>query len=209
MRKPYLIASIVLLWVFAFGLVIGVAGTALFLRHRVEQRLENNEIMPWMLRRFGHELNRELQFTPMQRDAVQQELQALHRELQAVSREAAPQVRSAFQDTLTNISAVLDPIQRDKLQRERERIFSYFRLGPGHGRPPPPGGDAFAPGAGVRPPPPGGFFNRDPDRRPPLRFPRRDNPDTPTPELPTEPQLPGSDAPPPDNADEPAPTPSP
>lgn len=132
--------------VFVTGVLAGLAGGHLF----YVRRLMHADGPPRFAgERFSRHLERELELTPDQREAVREILRRSHDRAGQLRRETLPRVRSIMEEATAEIEATLTPAQRERFRelrrRQRYRAEQYLlgppahrHRGPPHHRPPPP-----------------------------------------------------------------------
>lgn len=117
------------------GIVVGVAGDRLYMMRRVPHPPR------FMSDRFVEHLDRELQLTPQQRDAVKQISERHRQRIQALSDSIRPQMRQELDAMNAEIENVLNPDQQKKFRELSSRMHRRrgSRSGmPPAGSPPPP-----------------------------------------------------------------------
>ena len=127
--SPRAVAALLIVGALIAGVVLGIAGDRAWLWH-------NHQIMirgPRLDRLVDH-LDRQLHFTPQQRDAVKQIIARHRTRMEAVSASVRPQMRAEIESTNAEIEKVLTPEQQQKFRVMSSRMRRLH----GRGGPPPP-----------------------------------------------------------------------
>jgi hypothetical protein len=134
--------------IFTLGVMTGVLGTHLVVKHRIEMFQEKGP--PPIKHMFKKRIIDRLDLTPSQRDAVEKIFDDLQVQLREIRKDFHPKIKAAFDASFDRIKELLDESQKkqmDILLKElpdhfpphrgcREREFEKFD--PHHMMPPPP-----------------------------------------------------------------------
>jgi Spy/CpxP family protein refolding chaperone len=135
-RRTLVIASVVVLFAFVAGLVVGAAGSRLW-HLRGGRRVIHVKQMQFMSDRVLHRLDRELDLTAEQRAQIEKILRARTERMDRVWGDIGPRVRKEMDATNAEIERVLTPEQREKFSKLKMRFFRH-RVERGTMPPPPP-----------------------------------------------------------------------
>jgi len=117
--KPWLL----LVLVFVAGIIVGVVGTRLVVRHWIRSVINN----PILLREHvERDLAIELKLTPEQRAKVHEILVQSHEKIRDARNEFQPRLLAIFNETEKNIAATLTPEQQvkyEKFLREKRPLW--------------------------------------------------------------------------------------
>jgi Spy/CpxP family protein refolding chaperone len=108
------IAAIVVVVAFLAGIVIGVAGDRMWRFHHPRGRAPH-----MMAALILHRLDRELNLTPQQHQAVKQILDIREQRVNALMANVRPQIRQQIDATNAEIEKLLTPEQRIKFEQMR------------------------------------------------------------------------------------------
>ena len=137
MSKLKTIVCVVL--IFLVGFLSGVIGSHLYVRNKIEKTIAGGK--PHAMRFMGH-LIRKLELSAQQQTEIENILDASREKWIALRGRYRPEFEAAFEETLSQVKAVLDPDQKAKLEkmitRMKRRFHRHGGSGPLHPPPPPP-----------------------------------------------------------------------
>jgi Spy/CpxP family protein refolding chaperone len=137
--SPRAAAALLIAGALLAGMVLGIAGDRAWLWH-------TRQLAPRHAPRLGmlvEHLDRELHFTPQQKQAVTQVIDSHRKRIEAISASVRPQMRAELDATNAEIEKLLTPEQRAKFQQLQQRHINRRRQrGAERGLPPPPPPDA-------------------------------------------------------------------
>ena len=137
--SPRAAAALLIAGALLAGVVLGIAGDRAWLWH-------TRQLMPRHPPRLGtlvEHLDRQLNFTPQQKQAVTQIVERHRERIEALSASIRPQMRAELDATNAEIEKLLTPEQRTKFQQLQQRHINRRRQrGVERGLPPPPPPDA-------------------------------------------------------------------
>ena len=137
--SPRAAAALLIAGALLAGVVLGIAGDRAYLWH-------THQLLPHHPPRLGllvEHLDRELHFTPQQKQAVTQVIERHRQRIEAISASVRPQMRAELDATNAEIEKLLTPEQRTKFQQLQQRHINRRRQrGVERGLPPPPPPDA-------------------------------------------------------------------
>lgn len=120
-RIPWIRTLLTLLLVFLFGVLSGLGGGALFMKHRIQQAFRDPQQMNGpgerIIAHLGDHLKRELDLTDAQHQAVARELEATRQDLLGIRQEAVGNVRQAIKDTQQRLQACLPRDKHESFRR--------------------------------------------------------------------------------------------
>ena len=118
---------------FMLGLVLGMAGNHLALKHRFARAMQDRPAAQRQM--MMRHLTRQLQLTKSQQIEIERIVDAQLKALSDVRERHQPEVQAIFQQAQDEIKPLLLPEQQQKLDQIMERMQKH---GPLHGRRPPP-----------------------------------------------------------------------
>ena len=119
--------------VFMIGLVLGMAGSRLALKHRFAQAMQNRPAAQRQM--MMRHLTRQLQLTKPQQIEIAHIMDAQLKALSEVRERHQPEIQAIFQQAEDEMKPHLLPKQQRKLDQIMERMQKH---GPMHGGRPPP-----------------------------------------------------------------------
>jgi len=119
--------------VFMLGLVLGMAGSRLALKHRFARVMQDRPAAQRQM--MMRHLTRQLQLTKPQQIEIERIVDARLKALSDVRERHQPEVQAIFQQAEDEMKSHLLPKQQQKLDQIMERMQ---KRGPLHGRHPPP-----------------------------------------------------------------------
>ena len=119
--------------VFMIGLVLGMAGSRLALKHRFAQAMQNRPAAQRQM--MMRHLTRQLQLTKPQQIEIAHIMDAQLKALSEVRERHQPEIQAIFQQAEDEMKPHLLPKQQQKLDQIMERMQKH---GPMHGGRPPP-----------------------------------------------------------------------
>jgi len=125
MKKFKAIAGI--LAIFVLGIMTGVLGTGMVVKHRIESFHEKGSppIRPMFMKRIGNRLD----LMPAQRVEVEKILDTLQIELKKIRQDSHPKIKAAFDTCFEQIRKHLTDSQKKKLDIIREKLPDHFPPG--------------------------------------------------------------------------------
>lgn len=116
-----------ILAIFILGIMTGVLGTGLVVKHRIESFQEKGfpPIRPMFMKRIGNRLD----LTPAQRVEVEKIIDNLQVELREVRRDFHPKIKAAFDTCFEQIREHLTEPQKKKLDIIKKQLPKHFPPG--------------------------------------------------------------------------------
>lgn len=132
-RRKRLAALALLAFMFLLGIVAGVGGGALILRHRLQQRLFSlsNVSGPadLFMDRLEKEIDSGMKLSADEQAVVKAELNVTRGQIQGIRQRTVTDLRSTARETLDRIKAKLPEEKRDELEaKARERLAPWSLL---------------------------------------------------------------------------------
>ena len=113
-------AALSLIAAFIGGAFVGVAGDRFYLFHR-HRLFPSARAAQFATRRIVDHLDRDLHFTPQQKDQVQRIIDKHHASIDTIMNGIQPQVRRELDAANAEISSILTPQQRAQFEKIRMR----------------------------------------------------------------------------------------
>lgn len=116
-----------ILAIFILGIMTGVLGTGMVVKHRIESFHEKGlpPIRPMFMKRIGSRLD----LTPAQRVEVEKIIDTLQIELRGIRRDFHPKIKAAFDNSFEQIKKHLTEPQKQKLDKIRSELPRHFPPG--------------------------------------------------------------------------------
>lgn len=109
------------------GMVLGGAGTLLYVERAVSQGLRQPDRLPGLI---AQRLRRPLRLDSAQQQEIQAILEARQANLMAIRREFHPRVQAELDQVRAEVAEVLDPGQAERWERLFARMRERFQLPP-------------------------------------------------------------------------------
>lgn len=112
--------------IFALGIMTGVLGTGLMVRHRMEMFHEKGPppIKPMLMKRLSNRLD----LTPAQREAVGKILDELQVQIRELRHDFHPKIKAAFDSSFERIREQLTDAQKRQLEVLLKELPDHFPL---------------------------------------------------------------------------------
>jgi hypothetical protein len=116
-----------ILAIFILGIMAGVLGTNMIIKHRIESFHEKGfpPIRPMFMKRIGSRLD----LTPAQRVEVEKIINTLQIEIREIRQEFHPKIKAAFDNSFAQIKKHLTEPQKQKLDKIKSKLPRHFPPG--------------------------------------------------------------------------------